>query len=246
MTSQIAITTTFVATLLLPVASAVGLGVVLSLLLQLNQSALDLRLVEIVPRDDGRLEERPAPTRLASHTVTLIDVHGSLHYAGARTLQHHLPDPTGSDSPAVVLRMRGRTTVGATLFTVLAGYAEQLDAVGGRLYLAGLEPTLIAQAQRNGTVTDGGPGPPLRGERRDRRGQPRRVPRRASVGKHKTARHHTLRHLRPRRAGSLTSGTCRCVFARQSRNGEPFEHRLLAQTSTSIPSFGRQRFTSIV
>ena len=157
LTSQIAITTTFVATLLLPVASAVGLGVVLSLLLQLNQSALDLRVVEIVPRDDGRPEERPAPTRLASHTVTLIDVYGSLHYAGARTLQHHLPDPTGSDSPAVVLRMRGRTTVGATLFTVLAGYAEQLDAVGGRLYLAGLEPTLIAQAQRNGTVTDGGP-----------------------------------------------------------------------------------------
>jgi SulP family sulfate permease len=157
LTSQIAITTTFVATLLLPVASAVGLGVVLSLLLQLNQSALDLKVVELVPRDDGRLEERPAPTHLASYTVTLIDVHGSLHYAGARTLQHHLPDPTGSDSPAVVLRMRGRTTVGATLFNVLAGYAEQLDAVGGRLYLAGLEPTLIAQAQRNGTVTDGGP-----------------------------------------------------------------------------------------
>ena len=53
--------------------------------------------------------------------------------------------------------MRGRTTLGATLFTVLAGYAEQLDAVGGRLYVAGLDPELIAQAQRTGTITDDGP-----------------------------------------------------------------------------------------
>ena len=82
LTSQIAIVTTFVATLLLPVASAVGLGVVLSLLLQLNQSALDLRVVEIAPRDDGRPRRNVRHRRvLASHTVTLIDVYGSLHYS---------------------------------------------------------------------------------------------------------------------------------------------------------------------
>jgi SulP family sulfate permease len=157
LTSQIGIATTFVATLLLPVAAAVGLGVVLSILLQLNQAALDLKVVELVPDADGRLEERPAPKRLASHTVTLIDVYGSLHYAGARTLQQHLPDASGTAGPAVVLRMRGRSTLGATFFTVLASYAKQLDAVGGRLYVAGLDPALIAQAQRTGTITDDGP-----------------------------------------------------------------------------------------
>ena len=52
--------------------------------------------------------------------------------------------------------MRGRTTVGATLFTVLAGYAEKLEAAGGRIYVTGLEPTLIEQAERNGTITKGG------------------------------------------------------------------------------------------
>ena len=155
-TSQIAIAATFVATLLLPVAAAVGLGVVLSLLLQLNQAALDLKVVELVPRDDGRLEERPAPRRLASHSVMLMDVYGSLHYAGARTLQHVLPDPTGAQSPAVVLRMRGRTTLGATSLAVLAGYAEQLAAVGGRLYVTGLDSALITQVRRAGTITDGG------------------------------------------------------------------------------------------
>ena len=157
LTSQIAIASTFVATLLLPVATAVGLGVVLSLLLQLNQSALDLKVVELVPDDEGHLEERPAPQRLVSRSVTLIDVYGSLHYAGARTLEQRLPDPTGTETPAVVLRMRGRTALGSTFFTVLANYAGQLAAVGGRLYVAGLDPDLIAQARRTGTVADDGP-----------------------------------------------------------------------------------------
>jgi SulP family sulfate permease len=130
---------------------------VLSLLLQLNQAALDLKVVELVPNVAGQLEERPAPHRLVSRTVTLLDVYGSLHYAGARTLQEHLPDPSGTERVAVVLRMRGRSVLGATFFTVLASYAKQLDAVGGRLYVSGLDPALIAQAQRTGTITDDGP-----------------------------------------------------------------------------------------
>ena len=153
-TSQIAIAATFVATLLLPVAAAVGLGVVLSLLLQLNQAALDLKVVQLVPRDDGRLEEQPAPQRTTSHKATLIDVYGSLHYAGARTLQQHLPDPAGTEAPAVVVRMRGRAALGATSFTVLAGYAESLARVGGRLYVSGIDPGLLAQARRTGTLSD--------------------------------------------------------------------------------------------
>ncbi|HJW35866.1 MAG TPA: SulP family inorganic anion transporter [Actinomycetes bacterium] len=157
LTSQIAIAATFLATLLLPVATAVGLGVILSLLLQLNQAALDLKVVELVPHEDGRLEERAAPTRVASHSVILLDVYGSLHYAGARTLQHHLPDPTGTEGPAVVLRMRGRSTLGATFFTVLAGYGRQLDDVGGRLYVAGIDPALMAQAERTGSIPKDGP-----------------------------------------------------------------------------------------
>ena len=157
LTSQIAIATTFVATLLLPVAAAVGLGVVLSLLLQLNEAALDLKVVELVPHDGGGLEERPAPPRLTSRTVTLIDVYGSLHYAGARTLQEHLPDPTGTEAPAVVLRMRGRTMLGSTFFSVLTEYTKQVHAVGGRVYVSGLAPELIEQAKRTGTVADDGP-----------------------------------------------------------------------------------------
>jgi SulP family sulfate permease len=150
--SQLAVITTFAATLFLPVATAVGIGVVLSLLLQLNQEAMDLVVVELVPRDDGRFEEHPPPATLASHRVTVLDVHGSLLYAGARTLEAQLPDLAGAAEPVVVLRLRGRTSLGATFVKVAAGYADRLADCGGRLYLSGLEPDLSEQLRRTGHV----------------------------------------------------------------------------------------------
>lgn len=154
--SQIAVCATFIATLLLPVAAAVGLGVVFALLMQLNREALDLRIVELVPTDTGSFAEKPAGTRLESRKVLLLDVYGSLYYAGARTLQAHLPDPEGSISPAVVLRLRGRALLGATSYAVLSDYAARVAAVGGCFYLTGLDPEVLAQVQRNRTVVGAG------------------------------------------------------------------------------------------
>jgi sulfate permease, SulP family len=155
--SQIALITTFLATLFLPVAAAVGIGVALSLLLQLNREALDLRVVELEHFPDGRIAERPAPTRLEDRKITAIDVYGSLFYAGARTLQARLPDPTGAESPVVVLRLRGRTALGATSLVVLEEYARRLAASGGRLYLSGVDPALVEQLERTGRLDSDGP-----------------------------------------------------------------------------------------
>jgi len=152
LTSRIAVITTFSATLFLPVAAAVGIGVALSLLLQLNTEAMDLTVVELVPREGGQFEERPAPATLTSRHVTVLDVYGSLLYAGSRTLQAHLPDPAGTEAPAVVLRLRGRTSLGATFIKVAGDYADRLAAVGGRLYLSGLQPSLTERLHRTGTI----------------------------------------------------------------------------------------------
>jgi SulP family sulfate permease len=149
---QIAVTATFLATLFLPVAAAVGIGVVLSLLLQLNRGARDLSVVELVPAGHGRFTERPAPARLPSGQVTILDVYGSLLYAGSRTLQARLPDPSGSHAPAVVLRLRGRTSLGATFVKVAAGYAERLAKADGRLYLSGLDPHVAERLRHTGRL----------------------------------------------------------------------------------------------
>jgi SulP family sulfate permease len=150
--SQVVVITTFAATLFLPVAAAVGIGVALSLLLQLNQEAMDLTVVELVPRDDERFEERKPPKSLTSFHITVLDVYGSLLYAGARTLQAHLPEPGEARSPVVVLRLRRRTYLGSTCVKVIADYAGRLAGSGGRLYLSGLDPSVTEQLRRTGHV----------------------------------------------------------------------------------------------
>lgn len=139
--SAIAAVATLVATLLLPVATAVGIGVALSLLLQVNQEAMDLRVVQLLPVDGG-LRTLADPPSLRSHEVSIFDIYGSVLYAGSRTLQTLLPDPRDTERPAVVLRLRGRAAVGATFMVVIADYSDRLRAVGGRLYLSGLTPEL--------------------------------------------------------------------------------------------------------
>jgi SulP family sulfate permease len=156
-TSRIAMIATFVATLILSIPEAVGVGVIISLLLQLNQEALDLRVVQLIPRDEGGFDERPAPATLSDHAVTLLDVYGSLYYAGARTLQARLPAVGGAVEPVVILRLRGRTALGATAFKVFSDYSASLRAVEGKLYLSGVDPALVAQFERAGHVETGGP-----------------------------------------------------------------------------------------
>jgi len=150
--SQVAVLATFGATLFLPVAAAVGVGIALALMMQINQEALDLRLVQLRPDADGRFVEHEAPTQLAAHEVVLLDIYGSLYYAGAKTLQAHLPDPGTAKAPAVVVRLRGRALLGATSFSVLADYADRLNAVGGKLYLSGVDAATHQQMMRNGTL----------------------------------------------------------------------------------------------
>jgi len=156
-TSRIALIGTFIATLILSIPQAVGVGVIISLLLQLNQEALDLRVVELVPQPTGSFAEKPAPRQLSSHTVTLLDVYGSLFYAGARTLQARLPEIGTAIAPVVVLRLRGRNMLGATAFKVFSGYSESLRAAQGKLYLSGVDPALMQQFSHAGHVHATGP-----------------------------------------------------------------------------------------
>lgn len=145
----IALVATFVAVLLLPVATAVGVGVVTSLLLQLNQESLDLRIVRMVPDGPRLFREEPAPTSLVGEDLVVLDVYGSMFFAGARTLQHQLPDPLGSTSPTVVLRVRGRTTLGSTFLAVIGDYSHRLGLVGGQLFLSGVDAKLLERWGRD-------------------------------------------------------------------------------------------------
>lgn len=143
--ARISVVVTFIATLVLSVPAAVGVGVALSLLLQLNRDALDLRLVELEPTNDGLLRELHRPLELHDDAVVLVDVYGSLLYAGARTLGVRLPDPSSARHCVVVLRLRGRIALGATFFATIDAYSRQLADNHGHLFLSGVDPLLLEQ-----------------------------------------------------------------------------------------------------
>jgi SulP family sulfate permease len=155
--SRLAIVTTFLAMLFLPVQAAVGIGVVLSALLYLSQSSTDVSVVERIQRSDGRVEEHPAPDTLPSNAVTVLHVYGNLFYAGARTLERKLPSARGTRHPVVVLDMRGQTHVGATLLEVLTRYVDGLKETDGRLYLSGLSRAVHSEIIRTAKLDLSGP-----------------------------------------------------------------------------------------
>jgi sulfate permease, SulP family len=90
----------------------------------------------------------------AGDQVTVLDVYGSLLYTGSRTLQARLPSTAGSRAPAVVSRLRGRTSLGAMFLKVTVGYAERLAEAGGCLYLSGLDPHLAERLRHTGRLKD--------------------------------------------------------------------------------------------
>jgi len=155
--SLLAAATTFLATLFLPIQAAVGLGVVLSALLHVGTSSTDVTVVELKAQPDGTIVESPAPSHLASDRATTLDIYGHLFYAGARTLEQMLPSTDGAKQAVVILRLRGRHALGATLIDVLARYADRLQKVGGRLYLTGVTENAYDQIVRTGKMRLSGP-----------------------------------------------------------------------------------------
>ena len=141
--SLVALGVTLVATLFLPVAAAVAVGVGISLMLQLNQEAVDLRVVELYPLPGNLFGERPPPRHLEDSPVVVLDVYGSMFFAGAKTLQDLLPQVGLAHNVSVILRLRGRTTLGSTFLSVVSDYADRLQRNGGRLYLTGLDPAVL-------------------------------------------------------------------------------------------------------
>ncbi len=49
-----------------------------------------------------------------------------------------------------MLRLRGRSTLGATFIKVVSDYAHQLEAVGGELYLSGVDPAVARKWDEDG------------------------------------------------------------------------------------------------
>jgi sulfate permease, SulP family len=140
---------TFIATLLIPLQNAVLLGIVLAGVLFVYKAAADVKLMQL--RQVGEdIVETPAPEVLTSASVTVLEIYGSVFYAGARTLGAKLPTATNAQNAIVILRIRGYEDVGSTFLNVVQVYAERLRQNGGALLLAGVSEAVKRRMARTG------------------------------------------------------------------------------------------------
>ncbi len=146
---------TFGLCLVLPIQYAVVAGVVISMLVFVQQQANHLRLVKLVPHDDGRLEEVDLPEAVGDHEVLVIQMYGRLFFGSAPELEAGLPRVRDdSRRSAVVLRLRGVEPLGFSACDVLSRYSHSLAHVGSRLMVVADVPETLKQFELSGLSDD--------------------------------------------------------------------------------------------
>lgn len=152
---RIVMLVTLLLTLAIPLQRAVFFGVLLSVLLHFfYTSSREARLTQLTPKADGTVVESPPPAELTSNAVTVLQIYGNMTFAGAETIEAQLPPVMNAVRPVVILRLRAQEAIGSSFIAVLERYAQQLQAHGGKLMLAGVSTQVKRQLDRTGTTQD--------------------------------------------------------------------------------------------
>jgi sulfate permease, SulP family len=138
--------------LVMPVQFAVILGAALSAVQYVYSSSKDVRVVALHRLPDGQWSEQPAPDVLPSNEVTVVDIYGSVFYAGVELVDKLLPSVGDAERPVLVVRLRSHAEVGSTFILMIRRYHEQIRAAGGRLILAGVSGRLMVQLESTGVL----------------------------------------------------------------------------------------------
>jgi len=140
--------------LLVPVQYAVLFGAALSAVQYVYSSSKDVRVVVLNRLPDGRWSEKPAPPELPSDAVTVVDIYGSVFYAGVELVDRLMPSVGSAKHPCLIVRFRGHSEVGSTFILMIRRYHGEIVAAGGRLILAGVSERLLAQIESTGLMNE--------------------------------------------------------------------------------------------
>ena len=117
---QMVLGVTFVLTMLIPLQFAVLIGVGTSMILYIVRQSTPISLVRLQIDDDDHVLDDVVPDVVPSATVLILEPVGSLFLAAAPAFEEMLPEVNhDSTDSVVILRLRGRDDVGATLIEVL-------------------------------------------------------------------------------------------------------------------------------
>jgi SulP family sulfate permease len=133
---------TFIATLGLPLAWAIYVGIFLNIAMYL-QRASQLHLAEMVRTPAGPFIERPIPDRAGNRKVMFLGVEGELFFGVADQLEQRLTALANSGVRVIILRLKRTHSIDSTVLQVLDRFAKDLQQHGGHLILCGLKHELL-------------------------------------------------------------------------------------------------------
>jgi len=143
---------TLISALFIPLQFTIFLGAGLSLVLYVVASANKVRLQEAVHLNDGGWEIHDAPTELKPDLVTVLLIQGLDFFAEVPVLEDQMPSLRGVANAVVVLIIRDVNSITSTAIRWLERYAQELQANGGLLILADVNPVVEKELQASGAL----------------------------------------------------------------------------------------------
>jgi sulfate permease, SulP family len=143
---------TFVTALFIPLQDTIFLGAGLSVLLYVGASSRKLRLQEAVHQDDGGWVMQDTPRQLKANDVSVFVIQGLDFFAEVPTLEDQMPSNRGVQNAVVVLVIRDMRTISSTGIKWLEHYLKELQANGGTLILADVNPDVYAVLKKSGAL----------------------------------------------------------------------------------------------
>lgn len=155
--SAVAMVLTFAATTELPLHQAILIGAVTSLVLYCVKASRSAQLVALRLGQDG-WEIAAVPGAFPSEEVTVLYYAGVGLFAEVPRLDEYWPRASGSRNAVVVLGLRGLPDVPSSkVIHLLARWAGEIHAAGGRMYIAGASPAITKVLARGGITELLGP-----------------------------------------------------------------------------------------
>ncbi len=152
-TQATVMTVTFVLTMLIPLQTAVLVGVGISVILFVINQSNRISVKQWIIGDKGRLREVDAPDEVGENEAIVLQPYGSLFFASAPVFEDELPDVTeASTNSVVILRLRGKSDLGSTFMEVVHRYATSLMEVNSKLVLAYESDRVHDQLQATGVA----------------------------------------------------------------------------------------------
>jgi sulfate permease, SulP family len=155
--SRLVMLATFAAALLLPLQTAIYVGVLLSVGIYLFESS-HLRLTYLIPAAGGQmLEHSLADLRSARPPLAIINVEGSLYFAAVENLEEQVFQVLQAGTKVIVLRVRSAHLLASTGASALRDLILRARALGAEILICGADDTLLATLEAAGLANLLGP-----------------------------------------------------------------------------------------